>query len=55
MKGYIKAADGKKYKAIMPTRYKQSDDSSGSRKQNNSPEDVFIKRIEGDHFIVCPK
>lgn len=55
MKGYIKAADGKKYKAIMPTRYKQSDDSSGSRKQNNSPEDVSIKRIEGDHFIVCPK
>lgn len=53
--GYIEATDRKKYKAIMPARYRQSGNSGGSRGQNNGTEDVSIRRIEGDHYIVSPK
>ena len=50
--GHIETYDGKKYEAIMPARYMKQ---GYSGKNYKSMENVSIKRIEGDHYIVCPK
>lgn len=44
--------DNVEYKAIMPKYYMKLDDEGKIGKKYNCMENVSIKRIEGDHFIV---
>lgn len=44
--------DNVEYKAIMPKYYMKLDDEGKTGKKYNCMENVSIKRIEGDHFIV---